>query len=136
MDVSGIAGNVPDEDKARVRDAMLAKHPKGSFADWIAERLKLAKVETTQDDNAPGKIIYRVVHELEACDEMDNGGGSVHGGCIAHLGAMSGGFLRSAYLQEAGIVALSDTVPFAPFRGITIIALRAGPLILLSDPRP
>ncbi|KAG8956744.1 hypothetical protein FRC04_000222 [Tulasnella sp. 424] len=88
MDVSGIAGNVPDEDKARVRDAMLAKHPKGSFADWIAERLKLAKVETTQDDNAPGKIIYRVVHELEACDEMDNGGGSVHGGCIAHLGAM------------------------------------------------
>ncbi|KAG9045814.1 hypothetical protein FS837_005604 [Tulasnella sp. UAMH 9824] len=88
MDVSDIAGNVSDDDKARIKGAILAKHPKGSFKAWIAERLKLVKAETIQDDNAPSKTIYRVVHEIEACDEMDNGGGSVHGGCIAHLGSI------------------------------------------------
>ncbi|KAG8932088.1 hypothetical protein FRC01_000273 [Tulasnella sp. 417] len=88
MDVSGIAGNASDDDKTRIKGAILARHPKGSFKAWIAERLKLVKVETTQDDNAPNKIIYRIIHEIEACDEMDNGGGSVHGGCIAHLGSM------------------------------------------------
>lgn len=70
MDVSDIAGNVSDDDKARIKGAILAKHPKGSFSAWIAERLKLVKAETIQDDNvnAPSKTIYRVVHEIEACD--------------------------------------------------------------------
>lgn len=109
MDVSSIAGNVPDEEKIRINDAVVAKHPKGSFMDWIVERLRLVRVEIIHDENAPTKAIYRVTHELEACDgacqdtmtsclhyfidadfisEMDNGGGTVHGGCIAHLGSM------------------------------------------------
>ncbi|KIO31068.1 hypothetical protein M407DRAFT_241967 [Tulasnella calospora MUT 4182] len=125
MDVSDIAGNVSDDDKARIKGAILARNPEGSFAAWIAERLKLVKVETIQDDNAPSKSIYRVVHEIEACDEMDNGGGSVHGGCIAHLGSIcsSSTFLLDSRWTGVQMTATLDVVYHSPIRSGDLVRI-------------
>jgi len=83
---SQIGGNAPPESKKFVMDMLRSMMRKGrGFADTVGGRLSITQVSILNKSEEPSRVEGRVVAEITAQEDMLNGAGYVHGGCLMYL---------------------------------------------------
>ncbi|KAI0653735.1 HotDog domain-containing protein [Cubamyces menziesii] len=84
LDPRAVSGNASDEVK-RLTLNTLGAYGVGStdsFAHAVGAQIRVTEISSDRRD---GRVEVVVVAEVQACKEMLNGAGTVHGGCICYL---------------------------------------------------
>ncbi|KAF9458490.1 hypothetical protein BDZ94DRAFT_102837 [Collybia nuda] len=84
--VSLVSGNAPREIKEiPIKWLTIFRNRKISFANSIADRIKVVEVSIVENPEDPFKIDGRVVCEIDVTSDMLNATGAMHEGCAVFL---------------------------------------------------
>ncbi|TFK46922.1 hypothetical protein OE88DRAFT_1666716 [Heliocybe sulcata] len=91
------------------------------FADSVGGRLSITEISVSSKSEEPSKVEGRVVAEITAQEDMTNGAGYVHGGCLMYLIDNCALLCLASMDKEAtlgfpGLSLAIDTVFHAPAR--------------------